>query len=205
MSICTITLFCFVWYGLAYTAESDLFKMASPKLPNELQVCESVCEEIDSLIETLCALDSDSDNDSDSDSKSMDNAQQLIDEHKQKISAVLAKHSPTCSPTCCTSKLLYRLLSVEPLTRVEIPLDILEMLVHSGCYDDWFGNGGHHCITAAIKSEHYAAVRWLAQKKNEDRLMIGLRGTYVNTFICYLAQFPNVPLDCLTFFYLEKI
>ena len=139
---------------------------------------------IDSLIETLLSVDNDN-------TISMDNAQQLIGEHREKISAVLVTYSQgdySCYP-------IHRLLSAKPLSRVEIPLDILEMLTSFG-FDineiSWIGNCSSPCVTVAIRNRHYAAVRWLVGNGAD----CNLRGKDIYKYpITWLASYPNEPLD----------
>ena len=73
--------------------------------------------EINSLVETLHALDND-------ETKSMD----IIGEHTKRIAKVI----PSNPIDMWYPKPIHRLLSVKPLKRIEIPLDVLALLVSSG-------------------------------------------------------------------------
>ena len=128
----------------------------------------------------------------------MDNPQQLIGEHKEKISAVLA----TYPQEDCNCNPIHWLLSVKPLSRVEIPLDILEMLTFGFDINEisWRDIDGFPCITVAIRNRHYAAVRWLVEHGTncvEKDIILGdgdfdMEGC---TPIAWLASYSNVPLD----------
>ena len=57
---------------------------------------------------------------------------------------------------------IHDLLAVGPLTRTEIPLDVVNMLITAGfdvdCTDP---NYGHPCLKIAIEMHHYNAIRLL--------------------------------------------
>ena len=116
------------------------------------QAYEPLYREIDSLIGALREVERDS-------TISMDKAQEIIGTLKEKISDVLA----TCSQEDRNSKPIHRLLSVETLTRIQIPLDIVEMLM-SSCFDVNINQVDHMtkyqtCLHLAIANCHYGVVR----------------------------------------------
>ena len=158
---------------------------------SQVYVLEQLYREIDRLKETLCAFDSGD--------TSMDNAQQLIEEHRKKISGILA----TYAQADCNLKPIHRLLSVRPLTRVQIPLDILEMLQMFGYDVNKMNRDGFPCLTIAIRNSHYAAVRWLVDHGADCNLRNENKIGYFQRFcvgagkspVAWLASYSNVPLD----------
>ena len=158
---------------------------------NFIVFTEPLYTEIDCLKETLLVVDNDN-------TISMDNAQQLIGEHREKISVVLA----TYSRKDCNLKPIHRLLSIRPLTRVEIPLDILELLIAFGFNVNQFDYDDKPCLQISITNRHYTAVRWLIDhgadcNLRDDTLYREENGRHfdVKTPIALLATYPNVPLD----------
>ena len=161
------------------------------------QECEPpLYREIDSLKDTLREVERDN-------TISMDKAQQMIAAHKEKISDVLA----TCSQEDRNLKPIHRLLMGEILAKVQIPLDILEMLVSFGFdvnikYD--ITTNSKTCLHLAIANRHFGVVRWLVKYserssgddiKNQVYLYNEKEYPWQGTPIAHLASEPNVPLD----------
>ena len=80
---------------------------------------------------------------------------QSIADHTERISDLLQKQSHgQCFP-------IHELLRVSPLTNIEIPLDILEMLASKFDVNECDDLSEQTCLGIAITNEHYNAVRCL--------------------------------------------
>ena len=110
-----------------------------------------------------------------------------ITQNKKRISDVLMRISDTGVPKSHFVNInpIYELISVGPLTKTELPLDILEMLAAAG-----FGvkskDRRKGCLDIAVENHHYNTVKFLDQH--------GTRKCKQST-IALLASRPNVPLD----------
>ena len=146
-------------------------------------------KEIPNLMETLALLDKDS-------TKSLD----IIKEHGKRIEALLV----TINARKCNTFPIHQLLSVYPLTRIEIPLDILAMLA-SKLDVDQRDDFGMTCLTQAICYRHFNVVTWLVQHGadcNRRRLFCSRTsegsinlGNEWHSPITELTFYPDVPLD----------
>ena len=111
------------------------------------QIWAPLMDEVNSLVDTLCVLDND-------ETESLD----ILKEHVAKIqNAIPSKPIDTWYP-----KPIHRLLSVSPLNRIEIPLDLLNVLM-SCRFDinEYYETGEKRmtCLHLAIKNHHYNVVR----------------------------------------------
>ena len=127
--------------------------------------------EIKRLVDALCDLDDDK-------TKSVD----IITEHTMRIKT--ATPPDPWAIAIWYPKPIHHLLSVHPLQRTEIPLDVLEVLVSSGFdVNAYFNTDGKDanedlcqekvcihdheeritCLHLAVKNYHYNAARWLVQ------------------------------------------
>ena len=122
-------------------------------------------DEIDSLVDTLCVLDKDK-------TKCLD----ILMTHVGRIqNAIPSKPIDIWYP-----KPIHRLLSVSPLNRTEIPLDVLDVLMSCGFDINEYHESGENkmtclhlavtnrhynvtCLHLAVKNRHYNAVKWLVQ------------------------------------------
>ena len=116
------------------------------------QIWAPLMDEVSSLADTLCVLDND-------ETKSWD----ILLEHVDKIqNAIPSKPIDTWYP-----KPIHRLLSVCPLNRIEIPLDLLDVLM-SCRFDinEYYESNEREmtCLHLAIKNHHYNVVKWLVQR-----------------------------------------
>ena len=57
---------------------------------------------------------------------------------------------------------IHRLLRVGPFKQIEIPLDILAMLISAGV-DVNYDKEGETCLLVAIEYRHYEAIKWLVE------------------------------------------
>ena len=127
------------------------------------QPCSSLIDEIDMLVGELIELDND---------------------EKSKCEDILAKHVgrirnaiPSKPEHIQYPRPMHRILSIPPLKRIEMPLDVLDVLVSSGFdvneHDEgedlqpWsmFSQAEKRitCLHIAVENHHYNAVRWLVQ------------------------------------------
>jgi hypothetical protein len=129
--------------------------------------------EIGSLKRTLLALDKGE--------QPMD----TISDHKPRITEVLASSdlSVLMKDTYCPIR---DLLSVKPLEKVEVPLDILDLLLSRFNVND--GRGEIRSLQLAIINDHFLAARFLVAKGADVY-------HYNNLPIIYLAMKRDVPLD----------
>ena len=121
-------------------------------------------DEISSLVGTLHDLDND-------ETKSLD----IISEYCQWITNAI----PSEPVDIWYPKPIHRLLSIRPLHRIEIPVDILDLLVASGFdvnkyYEDNASEERKTCLHLAVENHHYSAVRWLVQH-GADRNLCKMR------------------------------
>ena len=82
---------------------------------------------------------------------------------------------------------LHDLLSVGSLTRTEIPLDLIDMLISAGYNVNSLRCSGETCLDFAVESCHYNAIRFLAKH--------GAKSTRMVHHLTILATQPDVPLD----------
>ena len=112
-----------------------------------------------------------------------------ISDHAERISNLFPMQSTDkCFP-------IHQLLSVDPLTKTEIPLYIFEILV--GTFDvNEFNNVRLTCLNIAIEHEHYNAVRYLVKQGADcNKATHGFRITDRMTPVAILAQKSNTPLE----------
>ena len=184
-------------------------QVGNPEIENKIEAMELrvstwklLKDEIQSLMDTLCELDDDK-------TKSVD----IIAEHTERITSLI----PSNPIDAWYPKLIHHLLSVGPLQRTEIPLEVLEVLVSSGFDVNkyHYSNGKDvnedfceqedapdekrmSCLRLAIKNHHYSAARWLVQhgadcdKESYDELD-KIDGHF--TPITMLAMNQDAPLD----------
>ena len=123
-----------------------------------------------------------------------------IADHTERISKLLPKQSHLpCLP-------IHELLRVSPLTSIEIPLDILEMLASqfdvNACDKTCDYSSAETCLGIAITNEHYNAARCLIEHgadcnlEHITRERIGW-GFKVRRYspIALLAEQSTAPLD----------
>ena len=158
-----------------------------------------VIDKINSLMDTICALDND-------ETKCVD----ILAKHIKRIQKAI----PPNTVFIQYPKPIHRLLSIQPLKRIEIPLEILDILVSSGFevneyYNDgsnYYGYSSKHnamkvtCLHLALKNHHYNAARWLVEhgadcnKCSFEESLCSHNYSYI-TPITMLASHRNAPLD----------
>ena len=84
-------------------------------------------------------------------------------------------------------KPLHDLLCVKPLTRTEIPLDLIDIFISAGYDVNTYAQYGRTSLDYAFANCHYNAVRLLVKH--------GARCNTVISTLFSLASRPNVPLD----------
>ena len=153
------------------------------RLDNESQW--TLRDEIRKLKDTLVQID-------------LYNSQPLdsISENINRISDVLKisvekKHPIQSSSSSYPYNPLHELLDVGPLTRIEIPLDLLDMFI-SNEYDVNSTRIGKTCLDIAVEKKHYQAIRHLVKKHGARAADISAESP-----ISFLAAQPNVPLDVI--------
>ena len=153
-----------------------------PVINEYLDFCESLMEEIRSLKETLIAADY-------ADTTPVD----IIDQHAERISQAL----PTDPDTFCLNFPIHELLSVGPLTKIEIPVEILKMLALApGLHMNNVDMEDKTCLQVAIEKKHYKAVKHLVELGADCNLIVdddSIEGG--KTPIAWLASCPDVRLD----------
>ena len=112
-----------------------------------------------------------------------------ISDHAERISNLFPMQSPDkCFP-------IHQLLLVGPLTKTDIPLDILEILIEHFDVNE-FNNVRMTCLNIAIENEHYSAVRYLVKQGADcNKATHGFKITDRMTPIALLAQKSNAPLE----------
>ena len=94
---------------------------------------------------------------------------------------------------------IHDLLSVRPLTRVEIPLDVIRMMITAGFSVNYSNSNSDTCLYLAIECHHYNVVRLLLNHSACcRRVKLGLNHKYVfddRHPIVLLALHQNAPLD----------
>ena len=162
------------------------------------QTWSPLVKEIKSLVDALCVLDND-------ETKCVD----ILAKHIERIQNTI----PPKLVHIQYPKPIHKLLSVQPLTRIEIPLDVLDTLVSSGFQvDEYYGDGKNKygyweynvekitCLHLAVKNHHYNAARWLVQhgadcnKCSYDESISSYRHQRI-TPITMLANHRNAPMD----------
>ena len=88
---------------------------------------------------------------------------------------------------------IHDLLSVGPLTRTEIPLDVLSKLIYVGFDENCLNDRNKICLDIAIRNQHYNATRLLL--KYGAVIMNDHNISHDLNVINLLASQPNVPLD----------
>ena len=141
---------------------------------------ERLCRAIDQLKDTLVRIDRD-------EAQSLDD----ITENCKRISHVLQ----TISDDKLEVQMLWNgpisyLLTVGPLTRTEIPIDILATLISVGFDVNEYSCGGR-CLDIAVQNQHYNAIKLLVQHGAESNGGLGQRQSPITV----LASQSNAPLD----------
>ena len=148
-------------------------------------------DEIKRMADTLGELDDDN-------TKSVD----IITEHTERIQNAV----PSTPIDIWNPKPIHQILSVRPLQRIEIPLDVLEVLVSSGfdvneyiSYEHEHASEKMTCLHLAIKNYRYNASRWLVQhgadcnKTSYDRAISNSNIIPISV----LAAHQDAPMDLL--------
>ena len=162
------------------------------------QIWVPLINEINSLMDALCVLDNDK-----------TNCVDILAKHVERIQNTI----PTKPVHMWYPKPMHKLLSVQPLTRIEIPLDVLDILVSSGFdVDEYYNDGSSHysysehnekkvtCLHLAVKNHHYNAARWLVKhgadcnKYSYEKSLSSYSFPDI-TPITLLARHRNAPLD----------
>ena len=154
----------------------------------DLQKWQPLLEEIRKLKTTLLKLDTDD-----------TNATDYLIEHTQRIKEAV----PTVPVTQVVAP-IHQLLKVRPLKRIEIPLDILELLTTAG-FDVNYREDGATCLHVAIRCSHHKAVRWLVEHGADCNSKFrytqvtheGYSESYENP-LAMLMRYSNVPLDLVS-------
>ena len=119
--------------------------------PKYKELEETLNRKITQLKRSLRDIDKD-------DTKSHD----IIEEHTEQIKKVLQRISnETMDIQQFSSYPIHELLDLEPLTRAEIPLEVIEMLMSAGFDVDAYDGGLKTCLYIAIDNHHYNIVRLL--------------------------------------------
>ena len=90
---------------------------------------------------------------------------------------------------------IHQLLKVGPLKRIEVPLDVLEILTSAG-FDVNYRRDGETCLHVAVGNRHYKVVRWLVEH-GADCEDNNIFDTSSISPIAFLTRYPDVPLDLL--------
>ena len=154
------------------------------RLDNPKHMTSILRSEIVDLKEALVRIDGDStqsvDNTTENIKRILDVLQEISDT-KMEITHSSFYHSP-----------IYDLLSIGPLTRTEIPLDVLNQLISSGFDINSCDIYNKACLDIAVEKRHYNAIRLLIKHGAISHSEF-LRS--VVPPIVSLASQPNVPLD----------
>ena len=173
-------------------------KMAE-NIRSHCDICDPLMREIKSLVKTLTAVEN-------GDTKSED----IMEQYAKRISEVLNTYTDgKCSHAILP---IHELLSVGPLTKTEIPLQIVKMLASAQLdlndFDiDSFSRSP--CLQLAIKQKHYNVVKCMVEHGadldlREDPNYYWEESIYCQlpppkmkskTAIARLASYPDVPLE----------
>ena len=171
---------CFIINNVLHHSGERILKMHG----ENQDMKERLQREIKYLKEKLVRIDKDKTRCVDSITK---NIKRILDV-LQRISArkIAIKH---CTP-------IYDLLSVIPLTRTEVPLDVLDQLISVGFDVNCCDFCNRTCLDIAVEKHHYSAVRILV-KHGAKSITDGNNYNYFHTEspVMVLASQPNVPLD----------
>ena len=152
----------------------------------------ALINKINSLVDTLFDLD-------DNGTKSMD----IIAEYTERIRNVI----PSNRAHIQYPKPIHCLLSIQPLRRIEIPLDVLELLLSSGFNVNVYYNNNSGdinaermtCLHLAIKNKHYSSVSLLVKHgANCDKESYDPAHAHTEhgiTPIAMLSRYKDAPLD----------
>ena len=160
------------------------------------EIWAPLIDEINSLVDVLCVLDND-------ETKCVD----ILAKHVERIQNTI----PLKQVSMQYPKPIHRLLSIQPLKRIKIPLDVLNILVTSGfevnayCNDgsDYYDCWQHNkktCLHLAVRNRHYNAARWLVKhgadcnKSSYEESLISYTYPYI-TPVILLASDRNAPID----------
>ena len=138
--------------------------------------------EISSLVDTLHDLDND-------ETKSTD----TIVGHTERIKSAI----PPNPTAIWYPQPIHQLLSAHPFKRIEIPLDVLELLVSSDFDVNEYNEERITGLHLAIKNRHYNAARWLVQHGAdcEKGSFYTVDNYWCITPIAMLARHRDAPLD----------
>ena len=168
---------------------------------SDRQIWAPLIDEINSLVDALCVLDND-------ESECVD----ILAKHVERI-----QNAIPLEKVCMEyPKPIHRLLFIQPLKQLEIPLDVLDILVSTGFdVDEYYNDDGimypHRwdinkkkvtCLHLALKNHHYNAARWLVKHGADcyKRSYEDLPGSFKHewpyiTPSTMLASQRNAPLD----------
>ena len=138
-----------------------------------LQQWRPLLDEIHKLKKTLLKLETDE-----------TDPMEYLAEHNQRI-----QDSILSVPVHQSAVPIHQLLRV-PLEKMEIPLDILNILTSAG-FDVNFSKDGVTSLHIAINYNHYKAVRWLVEHGADCNIAMYHRASP----IVLLSRQPSVPLD----------
>ena len=114
-----------------------------------------------------------------------------ITEHSERISAVLQAISDNKFQIPQNIKPISELLTVGPLTRTEIPIDIFAKLISVGFDVNDLDSRVGTCLDIAVKNQHYNAAKLLVQHGVESYAVFGR----IKSPVAVLALQSNAPLD----------
>ena len=168
------------------------------------QIWAPLINEIKSLGDAICVLDND-------ETKCVD----ILIKHVERIQKAI----PPKTVSMQYPKPIHRILSIRPLKRIEIPLDVLDILVSSGfAVNEYYNNDGvsypdrRHttnkkftCLHLALRNHHYNAARWLVKhdadcnKRSYEELPYSFmhKNPYISPMTMLACQ-RNAPLDLFT-------
>ena len=90
---------------------------------------------------------------------------------------------------------IHDLLSVGPLTRTEIPLDVLNQLISVGFEINCTDTNGYMCLDIAAERHHYNAIRLLVKHGARSNIANQDMSRYMQPPVTSLAKQNEVPLD----------
>ena len=163
-------------------------------------ICKPLMKEIKSLVLTLTAVEN-------GDTKPED----IMDQHAKRMSEVLNAYTDgKCSHAILP---IHELLSVGPLTKTEIPLQIVKMLASAQLDLKYFDTDMHSdsrfpCLQLSVIKKYYNVVKCLVEHgadldhgyedhgfENTDLHLYYLSRMEIKTAIAELASNPDVPLE----------